>query len=222
MTDDADDAPADRAVFFDLDDTLVTYDRPFDDIFAAALAEHTDAYRPAMFETYQNSFFNYFERLTPDPYREAVEDVVTRFDLDVDVDAVTGTYVDEEVAATVVDDATRAVVERVGRSHPLGVVSNGVTAVQRRKLEHHGLLDAFDAVVVSYDVGAHKPDAAMFDAAKDAIPAESYVLVADLIEEDVVPARAAGFATVYVRGDEDAPDVEVGSFGALRDLLDLV
>lgn len=221
----ADEAPTDtaeRAVFFDLDDTLVTYDRPFDVTFEAALDAHTDEYRPAMFETYQNAFFTYFEGLTPDPYREAIEDVVTRFDLDVDPAAVTETYVDEEVDATVVDAATREVVRRIGERQSVGVISNGVRAVQERKLRHHGLLTAFDAVVVSYDVGAHKPDPEVFAAAKDALPAESYVFVGDLIDEDVVPANDAGFATVYVRGDADAPDAEVGSLAALRDLLDLV
>src|SRR4051794_18374880 len=50
----------------------------------------------------------------------------------------------------------------------LGLVSNGASDLQRTKLARTGLADCFDAVVVSSDVGAGKPDPHVFLAALDA------------------------------------------------------
>ena len=108
----------------------------------------------------------------------------------------------------------------------LGVLTNGGTRSQSRKLDHHGVRDHFDAVVVSGEVGASKPDPDIFDAARDAIRADDYVFVADDLERDVLPAQRAGFTGVYLP-DEDTPadapdraDHVVESLTAVPDLLD--
>ncbi|WP_406089991.1 HAD family hydrolase [Kitasatospora purpeofusca] len=45
---------------------------------------------------------------------------------------------------------------------PIAVVTNGCTDIQRAKLTRTGLLPAVDAVVVSEEAGARKPDPAIF------------------------------------------------------------
>jgi len=73
--------------------------------------------------------------------------------------------------------------------------------MQRAKVDAGGFGDAFDAVVVSRDVGVGKPDPGIFAAAEERLPADSYVFVADALDRDVRAAEAAGWRGVYV-GDE--------------------
>jgi 2-haloacid dehalogenase len=65
-------------------------------------------------------------------------------------------------------------------------------------MAHHGL--TFTAVVTSEDVGAYKPDAAMFARALDALglAAHEVVHVGDSLTSDVAGAHAAGIRAVWV------------------------
>jgi HAD superfamily hydrolase (TIGR01509 family) len=81
------------------------------------------------------------------------------------------------------------------RSHGLGlaVVANWDFSLHDH-LRRHGLRDWFDAVVVSAELGARKPDPAPFLAALDQLGVEPAraVHVGDHLPHDEVGARAAG------------------------------
>jgi putative hydrolase of the HAD superfamily len=99
---------------------------------------------------------------------------------------------------------------RLAEEHTLGVLTNGVHSWQTAKLRTHDLDRYFEAVVASYDVGAHKPAPEVFAAAERRLPGEEYVMVGDA-ESDVAGARRAGWTARRYRG---------GGFGDLLDALD--
>jgi HAD superfamily hydrolase (TIGR01549 family) len=111
----------------------------------------------------------------------------------------------------------------------LAVVSNvhvTPSSVLRTRLREHGLLDLFDAVCFSDEVGAHKPDPAIFREALarcgDPPPAR-VVHVGDSAAFDVVPARRLGLRTVRSREFVDDPatpeaDLVVDRLSALEAL----
>ena len=115
-----------------------------------------------------------------------------------------------------------------GAGFRTGVLTNGASAVQRRKLAAVGLTDAFDPVVVSSEVGVRKPDAGIFEHAlvqAGAEPARSWH-VGDNPWVDVTGAARAGLRTVWVNrscgarpGDGTAPDLEVRSLEGLVERL---
>ena len=82
----------------------------------------------------------------------------------------------------------------------LAVVANWDYSLHEH-LANHGLCEWFDAVVVSAEIGARKPDPAPFLAAlrELGVTAERAVLVGDHLPHDEVGARAAGL------GFEPAP-----------------
>jgi putative hydrolase of the HAD superfamily len=105
----------------------------------------------------------------------------------------------------------------------LAVVSNWDCSL-RSVLAEVGLAGAVDAVVVSAEVGARKPDARIFTAAVEelrCLPAES-LFVGDSIDVDVAGARAAGLRAVLL--DRAARPAEKASerIFSLADLVALV
>ncbi|NHN57858.1 MULTISPECIES: HAD family hydrolase [Halorussus] len=227
-----------RAVFFDLDGTLVDLPEDFAGLFEAALADHGVDAGPHHLERYTEAFFGYLEECHSEPYRMAMADLRAAHDLDPDAEALAETYIEREAAATELRSGVREALDALA-SEPsdsaesaseiaLGVLTNGGSRCQRRKLARHGLADYFDAVVASGDVGAGKPDLEIFAAAREAIPADEYVFVADDLERDVLPAQEAGFTGVYLAGDDaDAyrgevdgrPDERVRSVAEVPDAL---
>ncbi|EMA62882.1 HAD family hydrolase [Halorubrum lipolyticum] len=192
-------------MYFDLDGTLLNYAVPFEELFARTLPiDPTEE----MAETYSEQVLQGIERVESDPYEQAFDAVRERYDLDVNPAALATEYVELEAAATRLAPAVCELVASIADRHNVGVLTNGDGRMQRRKLAEHGLDDLVDAVLISNEIGARKPSQAIFDAARERLPAETTVYVGDTYEEDVVPAREAGFETVYV-GDEDPSDPSV-------------
>ena len=210
------------AVCFDLDGTVVQLTKPYDSLLGAAFEACLGQVDPAWTAHYNERFFEYFEAIDSDPYRQAMVDVCREFDLSADPATLTDERLKREYAATAATDA-RDVVATLADRHPLGLITNGVGRVQREKLDRTGLGDLFDAVVVSYDVGVHKPNQRIFDAARDRLDADRYVMVGDDHASDIVGAREAGFEAVHIQSDEgdngsERPTTENASLELLSDL----
>ena len=110
----------------------------------------------------------------------------------------------------------------------LALVTNGPPDLQRDKLRGLGLAHSFDAIVISADIGAAKPDPAPFLAAIEQLgvrPRDAWH-VGDSLENDVAGARAAGITAVWLNRDGGArsdgdipPDLEVTSLADLAEHL---
>lgn len=217
---------ADTAIFFDLDGTLVQFTRPYEDVLADVFEAHLGGSSPDLIEAYDEAFFGAFGDLEPEPYRrgmEAVLEVADEEEPTADANAepakMVATLREREYAATEFPKAARSAVEQLSEQASLGVVTNGLPAWQAGKLEHHGVVDLFDAVVTSYEAGAHKPDSAPFELARERIPADEYAMVGDDYECDVEGARAAGFVPVHFEegGARRAPESSSGEGSEPRD-----
>lgn len=108
------------------------------------------------------------------------------------------------------------------------LVTNSSRRAQLAKLETVGLESAFDAVVISGELGLAKPDAGIFEAALDRLQLTSADAwhVGDSLSTDVAGAAAAGIFSVWLnRGkrqtaDSDPrPDLDINSLRELSDLL---
>ncbi|MWG34362.1 HAD family hydrolase [Halomarina oriensis] len=197
--------PADPAVLFDLDGTLLQYPA-YDTLVAAAFEDELGRTDDRWVTHYSERFFAAFGSFTPEPYRVAFVETCERFDLDADPTALAVTLVDRECERSSVPDGVRGTLDTLtAAGHPLAVCSNGVRRVQRAKLAAHDLLAPFETVVTSYDVGAHKPAADPFEAVRRAVDAETYVMVGDS-DDDVEGARGAGMTALRVEGP--FPDAE--------------
>ena len=73
-------------------------------------------------------------------------------------------------------------------------------ASQRRKIECLGIAHLFDAVVISAEIGIHKPDRRIFDYAASllGVPNESCVFVGDDPDSDIAGAVGADMTAVWL------------------------
>jgi HAD superfamily hydrolase (TIGR01509 family) len=98
----------------------------------------------------------------------------------------------------------RPLLERLARRHRLAVVSNfDYSPTALAILETGGVRELFAAIVVSDEVGWRKPKAVIFETALERLgitPAEA-LFVGDRIDIDVAGARAAGLGSVWINPD---------------------
>jgi putative hydrolase of the HAD superfamily len=113
---------------------------------------------------------------------------------------------------------------------PLAVITNGPGDTQRHKLALAGFDGYFDAVVASGDVGAGKPEPAIFTAALAAIGAEAATTlhIGDNLGTDVAGALGAGLRAAWLnrKGEPHppgyaTPEAEVATLTGLLPLLQI-
>ena len=108
-------------------------------------------------------------------------------------------------------DARRVLREVKEAGFRIGLISNtGMTpgTAFRRFLEQHKLLDYFDALTFSDEVGLAKPGAGIFLMTLEQLGAEpgASVHVGDHVANDVVGANLVGMRTVWIEGFYGRPE----------------
>jgi len=207
------------AVFFDLDGTLLSFDRPYDRLLERTFEARIGRSSAAIVDAYSEAFFTAFEAMETDPVERGMTAAVEECDLDVAPAQLAAELLEQEVTAATPTDGAERLLDALD-GHHLGVLTDGEPDWQAAKLAGVGLDDRFEVVLTSYGIGAHKPDSESFAAARAAVDADRYVMVGDDREGDVEGARAAGFDAVhYDPGSETA--VRVDGLGALADVVEL-
>jgi putative hydrolase of the HAD superfamily len=127
---------------------------------------------------------------------------------------------DEQLGRTrFVEDAVELVRNLRAAGVTTGLLTNGPSWMQRRKVELLGLEAELDAIGISEELGASKPDPAAFTATLELMgsaPADT-VMVGDHLDWDVRGALAAGMrGAVWVAGDEDEREPPPGALKVAR------
>jgi putative hydrolase of the HAD superfamily len=100
-----------------------------------------------------------------------------------------------------------------------GLLTNGPSWMQRRKVEILGLESELDAIGISEELGASKPDPAAFAATMELMGSapDETVMVGDHLDWDVRGALAAGMrGAVWVAGDGDEREPPAGAMKVVR------
>ena len=190
-----------RAIFFDLDGTLLHFTRDYRDILTDTIRTVEDDVTDEWIDTYNTVFFDILMECGPDPYRRAF---ATFGD---DPDELVETLREHEIEACQPPKSVQTDLARLADDYKLGVLTNGIREWQRHKLQAYNLETYFDAVVTAYDADAHKPDPALFDLAEKRLPADRYAMVGD-DDADIDGAQEAGWSTYHYheQGFGDLPD----------------
>jgi len=91
---------------------------------------------------------------------------------------------------------------------PVGIVTNGGSVNQRKKIDNTGLSELVDVVIVSGELGVKKPDPHIFSSACGALGVEAGAswFVGDNPLLDICGGDAFGLQTIWVRRSTAWPD----------------
>ena len=202
-----------RAVFFDLDDTLIGYaaaERAALEAAGAVLCVKTDDLAAALYAAYTARYdygtpgYAELAALTEGELRGTLTADAMRT-LGIATDAALAqraieTYAASERAALKPFGDTLDTLDSLARRYPLGVITNGPSSMQRAKLAATGLRHQFALIVVDTEFGHPKPDPRIFAhaAARIGFAPDELLFVGNSAEADVAGARAAGWTSVYL------------------------
>ena len=133
-------------------------------------------------------------------------------------------FVADRARRHVVFPESRAVLEHLRGRVKLGMITNGASDIQRRKIEGSGLAGYFDVILVSGEEGFGKPKKEIFRLAIDRLDVDeaSAVMIGDSLARDIAGAASVGIKSVWVNrfgrkaGEQfPAPDIEMADLAGL-------
>jgi putative hydrolase of the HAD superfamily len=229
-----------KAIFFDLDDTLLDAQTPYREAIAATCAEAArrcaglDAERlSAVYLEVARQMWRSFDL---DRMRESAAEIRERVwaealrQVGVEDPALVRALSDQYGAARkashrLFPDAL-STLDHLHRRYHLGIITNGMTEIQRDKIQRLGLTPYFDTVLISQEAGMRKPDPRLFQMALACVPCEPHeaVMVGDSPNRDIAGARAVGMHALWVRtgrSRDPSPSPSLGGRGELGPALEL-
>lgn len=188
-----------HAIHFDLDGTLVETTASFDRLVTEAATRAGASAVPV------DSFGQLFLEVLHTE-SEPIATAANRTIPDVDPNAFQAAFMEAEVRETTALPGSKTTLEQLAGNAPIGVLTNGVGRLQRRKLAATGLDEYVDTIVVSGEIGCGKPNPGIYRTAAERLSADHRTFVADNYERDLRPARDRGWDIVYVGTRDNLPE----------------
>lgn len=122
------------------------------------------------------------------------------------------------------------VLETLSSKSNIGIVTNGFTALQKKRLTNTGVDQFIDLLVISEEVGAAKPESKIFEYALEKMsnPTPNKVLmVGDNLDTDILGGNQMGFDTCWfnfnkrLNSTDITADFELNDFYSFFSLLEL-
>jgi len=202
-------------VLLDLDHTLIDSKAAEDAAFRVAMTDHgvTDPQRHLdAYVELNRAMWKAAERgeYTPEQVRHLrFERFVSRIDLEVDPRSVSDSYTAALVAESRFFPGAADVVGQLASMATLALITNGLSDVQRSRIDLLGLEPFFAAIVISTEVGHTKPEPGIFTHAFEALGSPdkaATLMVGDSLTSDIAGGVRYGIDTCWYNPTGMSPD----------------
>ncbi len=117
------------------------------------------------------------------------------------------------------------VVNTLAAKHPLCMITNGATDNQRNKIKKLPFKNRFKEIIVSGEIGHHKPSKVIFDKMAERMNKnpEEMIYIGNDYQKDILGGKAAGWGTVWVERKKEEYDRSIPDWviNELHELLSI-
>ena len=196
-------------IFFDLDHTLWDFDKNSDLTFFKILKKNNlnidvsrflNSYHPINRKYWELYSENKVSKADLRYYR--LSDTFKKLNYDINDDLINQLAIDyiEHLSDFnhLIPD-TLIVLNSLRSKYKMHIITNGFKEVQKRKLQKSDLIQYFETVTISEDVGVKKPHKLIFDQALKVANAniENSVMIGDNFNADILGALGVGMKAIY-------------------------
>ena len=225
-----------QLLFFDLDDTLIDHRGAEHGAHRETFETHANLFGSVPFAEwlarYRESNTALWDALgrreigREDLLRRRFSEPLRALELDeARCDELSGFYLEAYARHWRLVEGAEAILEEAARHGTVGILSNGLSHLQRAKVKKFALERFVEHVVLSEDVGAMKPAREIFDAAWRAAASGApvrKVYVGDSFQHDVLGAKRAGWLPILYNPEARPLPMPVLFVTRLADLAPLL
>ncbi|MEG0166072.1 HAD family hydrolase [Anaerorhabdus sp.] len=214
-----------KAIFFDFDDTLGNRKKAayamYKDILSDLVKLNFDEYEfeavlqdMIIWDQFGNTDKNYVK-----------EKVMKKYGVKIPIDDFNEFWESNFWKYTILEDDALYVLSELKKTYKIGIITNGPSDGQTKKIETVGLLPYLDCLVVSGTYGINKPDSLLFMEAFKMVNVkpEEAVYVGDTFSNDIFGARRVGCLPVWITNSKAVYcDKEILKIDQLSELIELL
>lgn len=223
-----------KALFFDLDRTLLDFSASEKKGLQAIFAAHNMPFTSEMLSYYlqeNKKLWSAYEKgeITKDTiFQKRFPKLVSHFELCLDGLELEAAYRKTLENGFDMIDGALELVQTLSKTYELYVVTNGLQSTQYKRLHATGLAPYFKKVFVSEEIGYQKPNKAYFDYCFDTLPhlsPKDVLIIGDSLSSDILGGNLYGIDTClmnaeYLPNDTDIlPMYEIHHLFELYDIL---
>ena len=188
-----------KVVLFDLDNTLIDRQRIFKEMLMRKIGEYHTSISKEELEKIVDEIIvwdnngNQHRLVTFQQY-------IDKYNVDVTAEELNAYWNDHSGEIIYVFEDALDTLQYLKSKYKLGIVSNGNTVSQRRKINQLPFLEMFDYTLVSGEIGIHKPNVGIFNKVCEemmVLPQEC-VFVGDNYRCDIEGSYYAGMKPVWI------------------------
>ena len=207
-----------KAIFIDIDDTLLDYIPCCREAFEAAMPEHPEYFdlffqiSGRLFSEAKHGKYTIAEvmELYPREFVERVSELENERLSEVEIRQRTDSFKHAFRASwgrthTLVPGARETLETLKNKGYRLFAASNSFGHLQRSRLAHAGILDFFEDTYISMDIGYDKPDIRFYQEAlrRCGLQPSEVLMIGDSMTTDVLGAQAAGIDALFFDRQKD-------------------
>ena len=196
-------------LFFDLDHTLWDFDKNSDLTFFKILKKNDISIDVSNFLNFYNPINRkYWEMYRVNKVSKAdlrylrLSDTFKKLNYDINDDLINQLAIDyiehlSDFNHLIPDTLT--VLDLLKSKYKMHIITNGFKEVQKRKLQKSNLIQYFETVTISEDVGVKKPHKLIFDHALTSANAnvKNSIMIGDNFNADILGALGVGMKAIY-------------------------
>ncbi len=220
-----------RWLLFDADGTLFDYDRAEAEALERTLGEVGSALAPdtrAIYHRINGALWKQLEGGTVD----AMTLRYRRFELLFQALGIpvagakraSETYLVALAASARLLPGVEAVVRELAASTRMAIVTNGLADVQRPRFDRSSIIDLFETLTISDELGIAKPDPRILDITLEALgspPKEEVLMIGDSLTSDIQGGVNAGIDTCWYAPNGDQAPASPAPTHVIRSLSEL-
>ena len=207
-----------KAIFIDIDDTLLDYIPCCREAFEAAMPEHPEYFdlffqiSGRLFSEAKHGKYTIAEvmELYPREFVERVSELENERLSESEIRQRTDSFKHAFRASwgrthTLVPGARETLETLKNKGYRLFAASNSFGHLQRSRLAHAGILDFFEDTYISMDIGYDKPDIRFYQEAlrRCGLQPSEVLMIGDSMTTDVLGAQAAGIDALFFDRQKD-------------------
>ncbi len=118
-------------------------------------------------------------------------------------------YIKNMVAVSEAYTGAVELIKKVSDNHIVSIITNGLKEAQRPRLAHVGMIELFDSIVVSDEIGVAKPDVRFFEYTYNSIPnppdKSKILVIGDNLMSDILGGQNFGVDTCWISHKKENP-----------------
>lgn len=223
-------------IIFDADETLFDFKKSEKEAFKNTILkfnmDYDENYHLKIYKEINTAIWKEFEEglITQEKLKiERFKRLSNKLGIDFDEALFAKSYMEHLADASFLYDGTTDLIESLNKTHRLSIVTNGLTAVQDKRIRKSTIAKYFDTIVISEEILIAKPNPEIFEHAlknMDAIDKSKILMVGDSLSSDIQGGINFGIDTCWynpnkvINKTSIKPTYEISNFLELKALLD--